>query len=603
MKKNLFISLLITLLFLPVSAVTAQEALTFEDPRPFYTDIYGHHGIGQAIGANHAEAERLAKAAAIDLIFQQIDKDEMYQEMFISSFPEAITVEDSLVQENNDSTFTAMVRVLVDQNAVIMTEQPYRNTVINFLNRSESILNEAESLIASAQRDEENLRMSEAYASFRQAQSRIEEVKSLLQSLNDNSVLSDSGNNRTALFNIATSMETTIASGVERLRELASESERNEEAEESRRTFRLLENETHSIDAFIDEYLPLSPFYDMPEAELRTILTEVEANLDKIRTQLRERYQVLKENLPSDMVFLREQIDLTLSDLDTQEENLDRMRDELRLEIRNPRLQRQENARRSAEFWKNVGRGIGWFFLHDPGDILVFRWDLPFHISQEQGFQMRNEFNGMIRLERGFDLGVWLRTSTISDEITLTNSLRNSALSQEASIGFFNNFMFGLGFQWDWMRRIIGDNELHSGPAVSESEIMFHFGGIDHNYLRPFWLLSFSYRVPVFMNPFIVPYHFNIGLDIALRLENIVRLEAGLSTGCLQALAGESGNEASGYLDYLFQWNAGAMLRFPGPFGWGINYQGSASAAVVNSQMSEFTGVLGSWRGYIEYSF
>ena len=119
--KNI-LRLIVFILLIPI-IIPAQESAIESDS--FTHDISGYHAVGKAANADRDEALRLAKANALNRIFSEAGKDRLFSDLFISSWPEYISIEESeVVKENNK--YRAEVKVLVDRNAMILTEQSYR---------------------------------------------------------------------------------------------------------------------------------------------------------------------------------------------------------------------------------------------------------------------------------------------------------------------------------------------------------------------------------------------------------------------------------------------------------------------------------------------
>ena len=587
--------------FYAAISVTAQNSseLAFEDSRSFYTDLSGHHGLGNATGQSKDEAIRLAKANALEIVFNNIGKDALFQQMFISGWPESIRIEEEKSVKHEDGTYTSKVRVSVDQNAVILTEPKYRENVLNLLNRAEAIIDKADNTIANAQEQEENLRMSEAFSSYRQADTMCVEIQDLLSGINNNSVVSDKGNTKKTIMDIALSMKNKMEKGIARLEQIEKESETTEATQELSRTFNLLERERKNIQQVVEKNRKLSPFYDLPKSTLEEIRIDLNSSLDKLTSQLRERYAVLADTLPQDKVFLREKIKLSRTDLDRLEAKLVKMIDEVTLEIQNPRLERQAKKRRRADFVKAVKTGFAWTFLHRPSEVLNIRWYVPIAATPEKGFTAIEENNFQVSAEKAFTRGIWLRGDLKKNTITFPEGNNNAALIQRVALGFHSGFLFGMGFQWDWIRALdtLAGNQLNK---VNSVEIIF--GNVDHKTMEAMWLLTLGYTLPKTFEQFIVPYHMNIELDTVLRIEDIIKLEAGLKSASYQHTYASSVTTEN--LFYQFEWNAGIVLRAPFPFGWGVYHEGDINSLINDlGQADNFGSYRSVWKCFIEYTF
>ncbi len=575
------------------------SAQSFEDSRPFYKDISGYYGLGTGSSGDKDEALRLAKAAAINTIFREIKRDDIFKEICISTWPEAISTEEFSQEKDESGTFHAKVRIKILQEMIVMTEQSYYVNVLNTLNRAESSIETIDSVVQNARSAEENLRMSEAFILYKQVEAQCSEVKFLLDQIGDNSILSDKGNSRLIILNIVNGLYDSIAGGTARLEKMAREKDSVSLAEELNNTYLLLLEETERIKDVIIRTAAYSPFFDLPKHQLDDFKIEVETSLDTIAEQLADKFIVLKTNLPEDQIFLHERISLDLNELDKMEMQLKQMEKEIKREIRDPRLERQERAWKSSLFWRAVGNGAKWVFFHQAADIFTIRYSLPFEIFMETGVAGIDGFNMKFNLEKAFNPGIWVKTSVESKDIPLGGNILNSALTHEAAIGFYKKILFGAGYLWDWqhlLKQEGGDLEL-----PNESAVKLYLGGIDHERTRPLWLLSLKYKIPGGIDEFIAAYHLNAALDFILRLENIMIIEAGISTECVRTTAG-TGSAAAAGLEYLFQWNIGAAFRLPSPITWGITYYNDLRAEIVGKKLENATPITGRWRGFIQYS-
>jgi hypothetical protein len=244
---------------------------------------------------------------------------------------------------------------------------------------------------------------------------------------------------------------------------------------------------------------------------------------------------------------------------------------------------------------------LRYLFLHRAQDVVVLEYELPFEFVPDSGFSAATDLMGAVTVERAFDAGIWLRARLERQNVLVGNDVRNVALSQEAALGFFRNTLIGVGFGWDWDRRV--------GPkgatleTVQEYRVRVLLGGVDRTYKRSSWLLSLRYGVPRFTTPFITPYHLNADLSLALRIENAVRLRAGVSTGAYQTAAVSQADRIADALGYRFAWRAEAALRLPPPFILGFGYTGTAVGDVVNGNAENVSPHRGVWKASVGYSF
>jgi hypothetical protein len=595
------VGLMILVFALALAPVAVSPQTASHDVGQVTTDVEGHHAAGSGTGATKAEAVRLAKAEALSRIFAHIGKDELFQQIFISTWPEAIDLAEVSQLTQIENGYAATVRVTVDQTAVLMTEEAYRVNVVNLLNRAEAIVRDVEEIVGKAESAEENLRLSDAFTAYRQARARAGEAEHLLRPIRDSSVLSDAGNSAGTLRNIVGALATTTDEGLARLEDVEAQATASAESQEAEDVLQLLEEERAGVRRTVSENRALSPFYDLPAAELQRIATELYGAQKRIGERLRPRYQTLQSTVSKERMLLREKISLALADLDEYATHIQVMIDQVELEIRNPRLARQERMHRRRRMQEAVGKALRYLVIHPARDVVVLEYELPFEFVPDNGFSSATDLMGSVTAERAFDAGVWLRTRLERQDVLVGSDVRNIALSQEAAIGFFRNTLIGVGLGWDWDRRV--------GPrggaveTVEEYRVRMFLGGVDRTYKRSSWLLSFRYGVPRFAAPFITPYHLNADLSLAVRIENAVRLRAGVSTGAYQTAAVARPDRMADVLGYRFAWRAEAALRLPPPFILGFGFTGRAVGDVVNGNAENVGPHRGVWKASVGYSF
>jgi hypothetical protein len=589
------------LLFLNgVLFLTAQEVvleaseLQFEDMRNYYVDIAGFHGIGSAESIDKEESLRLAKASGINNIFVEIEKDALFQEMFISSWPEAIKVTEAKLFKSLES-YKAIVRVSIDQNSVALTEQNYQVTALNLLNRAETILDKIEDDLEQARTMEENLQLAEALTLYQQAKSRSREIQSLFNKLTANSVLSDEGNNRSAIVQSSEALSASIESGLDRMALAESRVETDANTKQMEQTFNLLRTELSKIDDAVAKYSPMAPFYDLPRSNLDAALLELSSAIDKL-SLITEKMITLQAGVLPEQKLLQEKIAFSMTDAEHYDERLQSMILDIEEEIRYPRLKKQDDARKKAERIRFLKRSLQWTFLHVSNDVFTFRYELPFEIDISEGFNNTNNLNTEFRLERTFPTGIWMTTTLKSNSVDLTQDIVNRSLSQEAAIGFYKKILFGFGFGWDWNREVSTNDGNYS--ADRQKMIKIIFGGINKERMRSDFLLSIAYNIPTISGEFIVPYHFNTDIDIRLRVEDAVILEAGVFSGCFFDSEGDSADD----LYYVSDLQVGVGFRLPKPFTWGVRYRRRAGAPVEDGSAQGIKPIGSGWSAYFEYS-
>lgn len=589
--KNIF-GLTVLILLIPI-IIPAQESVMESDS--FTHDISGYHAVGKATNTDKDEALRLAKANALNRIFSETGKDKLFSDLFISSWPEYISIEKSEVVKE-DNKYMAQVKVLVDQNAMILTENSYRMEAENLLNRAEVKTDETEQLLKEAEKAEANLRMSEAFVLYGQARVRLKEVGELLKYLSDVSVQSSKGNTLSTIRSLTGGMELRVTSGLTRLEALAKESEKDKVLTELDESFDLIMEEVKKLEKAVESNSEIEPFYDLPKTQLDSILIELNSSLER-EEPIRERLLFLKSRVPEEKMLLKDRIDIAYTDLTALGIKIKKMKEEVELEIAEPRLKRQEKARRKAERRRKIKETVSYVFLHKPTEVLTFHYTLPFEWDGESDITASGNPEWWIRAEGTFDMGFWIRGLLKHDEIDLFEG-HTETLTSEIGIGFFRETLFGVGFGWDWIRKI--NNE--KCKELKENSLIFFMGKVNKERNRVDALLSFKYRIPLIWDDIIIPYHMNMSVGGQVRAANILLAEAEFSTGCHPVLPLSNTGQLKENLGYLFGFKAAVALRIPPPFTWGVFYKGYGERTVNGDDLGDIS-YNGRWGCFIEYSF
>lgn len=573
----------------------------------FSEDIAGYHADGYAEASAKEEAIRLAKASALNFIFIKTGKDEMFKEMFISSWPGSITVEKTEVKETKQG-FSAVVTVKIDRNSVIMTEDRYRVSATELLDRAAKIIVETGSILNDAETAEANLRMSEALIGYQHASTRCNEAKELLKHLGSNSIVSSDGKNLASILSIIDSLKLRADTGLKRLEELAKKNEKTKSMEEIGRALDLISIELSNIEKTVLEYSKIEPFYDLPKERLQSILIDVNSFINRNR-DIKDKLNFLSGKVTEKDLFLKERIEIKESDLKRSDKMLVKMKEELNLEINEPRLLRQEKARKREERRKAFKDAALYLFIHKPSELLSFRYYIPISWDGEKKFSFTGENNWILQSE-GLLAGFWIRGNLSRLEMEMLQS-RSNTLSSEIAIGIAQKVLFGVGFSWEWMHGITdgmatngidtaGMAAINSG--IKENAVTLFFGGPNSKKTRINWLVGFTYRIPLFFDYFIAAYQMNAGLNWLVRAGDILLVEADVSSGCYQRLPSATTDAAKNRLEYQLRWKAGVAFRLPYPFTWGIYYKGTGKAPLNGNTLGALN-YDGTWNSYIGYHF
>lgn len=598
LKSTVFAAVVLLFSAFAASTAAAQERLALEEGRAFYQDVAGYHAQGQAQAPDRAEAQRLAKADALTRLFSEIGKDHIFAEMAISGWPEYITVEEALTVER-DEIYTALVQVAVATSAIMLTEQKYQVAVTELLGRAEGVLQEVEEELAQADDHERNLRVAEALVSYRRARSRASEATELTRDIGDKSVVSEQGNTIAALSARLDALDVRITDGLDRMQAIEDETRQNQATDELTRTVELYETELEDIEERNQENLELSPFYDLPRTRLDAILTELTADLGKSTTIVDELERILGV-IPQESQYMRQKADLSLSDARVLVTRLTRMEEEVRAEIRLPRLVRQERARQRRATLDAVGAGLKYAFLHKPTDTVTLEWILPLRWDMESALETTDEADLLLEAEGVFGGGLWVRGSLGHDDVVdgLGDTWRSQAWGSSFDIGFGKQTLLGLGLSWDW-QRTVGQA---GGLAEREMGARLHLGGVDLDRRRVNWLLSLGYAVPmVNAGEILIPYHLNLSLALKIKAGDVLLLRAHLRTKAYQS--GVLGESFASAFSYRFDWGAGVGLRLPPPFIIAVEYGGQVTAGLTPAGLGDTDPHVGAWTVSLGYVF
>ncbi len=564
--------------------------------RGFYADTAGYHAVGRFSSGDREEALRLAKARAIGRVFQEIEKDVLFQEVFLTQWPEFIEVEYSDVKEEADG-YTARVRVLIDRNAVSLAEPNYQAAAILHLNQADEVLVQAEAGLREGASQESNLQLARAGRSYKATLDLCRRAEGLLKDLANVTLRSDSGKNLKVLQNQRLSLEQEAGSALDRLDKAERETAKDQINQEWEQTFLLLSQEIEHIEDVVRDHSPLEPFYDLPREQLEAIRIELQGAVAR-GDEVTENLTLMQERLPEDARLMREKTAFAMTDLDTLHKRLRQMMSEVELELRDPRMARQDRAKEAAAARETLEAVVTYAFLHEPGEYLSLRYVLPFEVSLLGTLETPGKFEFRIMGEGLFPVGVWVRGLFFKEDLPVDSGTLNRSLSSEAAVGFYSDAtLYGIGIGWDWATWV--DDE----PAVREVYTKFFIGGVNGAYNRADWVLSFRYYFPAFLEPLVPVYLVNLGIDGLLRLERILLLEAHLATGAVQSLPASSGVDLKNRLRYCFDWRVSVALRLPPPFSWGFFHHGLLTAPLDSDYSPGASRYDGFWGFFAEYVF
>jgi hypothetical protein len=590
---------------LAAAAAWSQTGAALKDSRAFFQDVAGYHAQGKAEAADRVEAQRLAKADALRRLFAEIGKDTIFAEMCLSGWPEYISVEDTVSTER-DGKFAVQAQVAVATSAIMLTEQKYQNAVMQLLDTTEAAIAEVEKSLGEADGLEKNLQVPGALAAYRRAKTRLGEARELVKDVGDKSVTSGSGESIAAIGAKLDALSLRVTEGLGRMEAIEAEAQKSAAADETSKAFDLYDQALQDMESRGEEYVALSPFYDLPREKLDSILLGIQADRAKGATIVEE-LEKLRAAIPQDRQYLRQKADLDLADARALNERLEKLEAEVRLEIRTPRLVRQERAQRARAFLTAVGAGAKWAFLHKPLDIVTFTWDLPLRWDMENPIESTGEAN--VRLEaEGLLGGLWVRGGLGHDDVTGgtgTDEWRTSAWQSSFDLGFGRKTVVGLGASWDW-KRTVEDPAAATPPADAERELGFRIevGGIDADRRRMGWQIALGYAVPMAdAGELVVPYHLNASLSVRVKAADILILTAGIRTKAYQSAELADGVAFTDAFSYRFDWRLGIGLRLPPPFVIGLSFGGQITGGLTRSGDMNADPYVGGWGVSLSYVF
>ncbi len=582
------------LALLSIIASAQQVAGTSAEPA-FSEDSGRYRAAGAGRGASEEESLRLAKSEALGRIFRETGKDELFSEMFVSSWPEAIRIESSSSERNSDGSFSAKAKISVDRNATMLLEQSYRSAAAALLDKAEKLLASAERKIDRAKEAEAELRLPDAFVLYRQGRGEGQQAVDSMKPLGDNSLLSERGTNLASLRRMAASLAVRADEGLSRIDVAEKKTVSASQADEAGMTLELIEAEFAELSKSVEKRRAASPFYDLPAGELESIRDELDSAMEKGRLIV-ERLGAVSASVPESRTFLKQKAAFLRTDAEDLVKSVRGMKQAAEEELRYPRLARQEDARKSKE----RREAIAWVFLHKPYEYLTLRYELPVLYDPDKGWDDLPALNFKLSLEGSFKPGVWLRTSLEHKE-TEYGALNLRVLRQEASIGLFGDTLWGIGFAWDWIR----DLSSHGTDldTVDHYAVKLHYGKIDRERYRPFIVASLTYQIPRYTDEFIPAYHVNCGVDVRIKAEDYVFVEGSFASKAVQTGTGSEPESLRGNLAHVVEWKIGVAFRLPSPFAWGISYRGGRIAPIdVEGNAGTYRRLPDGWSLFIEYA-
>ena len=551
-------------LFFCIAAVTVSGQ---ERPGWIYSS-----GAGEA--ETEREALRLAKADAITEAFRDLRKDELFESMFLSDWPDAVEVERQSVEEqsragrtNGDPppTYRATVRIAIDQNAVILAEAPYTTAATGLLNRADTLIQDAETATRKASEYEGELNIQDAFGYYRRAEALLSEARIVLTPIGDDSVFSDAGGNASSLLTTIAGLSATVSTGLARIERLSSEIASEQGRRQHREVLSQVEERIAAADSIIQSYIPQSPFYDLPGDQLESIHSSLALTRSDLAAII-ENLQSIRAALPENEEMAAKRVDLGLSTAERLFDHTTRMIGEVDTEIDYPRLERQEDEARRKRRREAVSRAARWVLFHQPSDYLSYARSLPFLIDHRDGRSRLPAAEWRLQAEATFEPGIWLHAGLRRGVHSGESELYRTALTQSVGFGVVGRRIWGLGYAWDW---VAYESEERDDELEADRELALYLGRPNRNLRRADIMVSLSYRIPRYWGGIVVPYHLNGRLSAVVRLEHLLVLEAMGRSGIVAAIPeGRSADVSTEFIrnqPYQLEWRTGVGLRLPPP--------------------------------------
>lgn len=543
-----------------------------------------HYAEGSATASSQEEATRLAKAKALDRIFDEQSKDDLFQSMFLSEYPMSIQTDPPAVTEEAEETLRVTVRVGVDTSAMNLLESTYQAVAIGLLNRAQGLLEDADATVAQAAAAETQLDPRSAYAAYSAARSDLDEITEILTPLGDDGVYSDSGENLSSLNARTSALATKVATGLARIEEIESEVASEQGMTQARETLATLEAQVDEGREVVTDHGRRSPFFDIPEGELRSIEGEITAALDLLAAT-DDRLGALAESNGSADPFLVDRVEIAHARIEQIVANGERMIREVQAEIRYPRIERQEDEARRQARREAIAAGVTWALLHDSTGYFRVAADLPIVFHEAGSSRVRRPNDWLISTEVAFVPGLWFSTTFERDVLPLPpqpnvavgGNISQRRLTQHVAIGYAGNWLIGGGFSWDWTaRELLIAPDAETEPVETELDtarlLSVYLGKSNIDLQRIDFLAQLSYMLPgESVGRFLPEYHLNAGLDVRLRLPRVLQLEA----GAFHRVERKASAEDADFMDtpYTVGFSASVGLRLPLPFTWKIVYE------------------------------
>jgi hypothetical protein len=551
-------------LFIVICAAAALPAAA--QPKDAQFSVEGPNYVAQAVGRGDSEAQAQNEAlrAAIGVIMEALNKDRLYTELFLKNPPVSMNWK-KLSAEQGLRLWTVRIALTVDDESLrILQNGAYLSTVSNLLDDAEEGFLEAEKSVVAARTAESDGQLGRAMSLYWQARDAAESGLALISSIGDAAIFSSQTKKKAPeLREVLDALRASAVSGYDRIRAAERGLAEDESLSSALAALAAIDAEVAAIEDWAESIGPrASAVEGSPRAELMAFGDELASRLRSL-SDSRLALARVEPLVPKSKELVRVRLDVNRKRIERTERYLKSTKAAVDREIRDPAIARAKRA-----------QNLRWAFLHEPSGALALRLYSPFGLdpsAKDIAFMDTGRFEFGLRSEGAFggDKGFWISSSLFKDDAVLAlpsgagGLAKNTGYSQNLDLGFYGRGLFGAGISWDWLRRVDGES------VEKRLALRALAGGMDEGAKRAAWLMALSWELPYELNSFELANYLNFGLDGLLRLGNAVELGAGLSYRV---------RESVGYgYDASLRYNAGAGLRLPKPFLWGLEFAGHAA--------------------------
>lgn len=577
-----FLTLLVLGLMLLPLRLQAQNA-----DASFSIDGSNYEATALGRGSSEAAAVNAARMSAIHTLMRALDKDRLFEELLYRNPPIYMTFQ-TLESRQDGRDWLARVRFQVDAESIrILYNTNYLAAVISLLDQAENHHTEADSGLALARAAETQSDLAQALTLYWQANDSAAAGLRLLEPIEDASIFSSSGKRKAAdLREMLTTTVTSAQTGIGRIRAAEQKLSKSEALASTLQLLEEIENRNGQRDQWISSTTPqLNRVEGQNAGSLAALRSALDMQLNGLQDD-RTALGRIRTAIGKEYSLEQSRISIAGNTIDRQAKFLREARRLVDREIRDPAIARAKR--------RQAARAL---LLKNPERFLGLRFYLPFGLDpRADGFVLSNtglyEFDISSEFKLGQNSGIWLQSQLKKDDTILasqaTGQEKDTAWTQQFSLGFFGRSLLGLGIGWDWYRASNG-TELAKRLAPR-----LVFGGFTSQYSLPAWLLAFSWELPhTDTGDFLLLNYLNLAAEAQLRFASRAELQALLALRLREDSRGDFHNQ--------LHYSLGAGFRLPPPFLWGLEFQGLVSKPAGRPEAAWSSPM--AFRLFVEYSF